>query len=260
MRTKPDWQFVTAAEPEKWVKTNFVVRIMLILAILIVVVIAAAPISSLYLNIPGYLAFRVMLFAMLSGLVLAVVALVIFIVSVIKGISPAGTGSLTVMALGIMPPVIAIAIIGIDAIQRPLIHDISTDTQDPPEFQEVVKLRLAGENSPEYEGASLAGRQQQAYPEIQPIITRLDRNDALTEATQVVKDLQWEFINIDYDKGIIEAYDTSRIFGFVDDIIIRVRSEGRGSRVDIRSVSRVGRGDLGKNAERVKQFINTFRG
>ncbi|NIN34131.1 MAG: DUF1499 domain-containing protein, partial [Gammaproteobacteria bacterium] len=70
----------------------------------------------------------------------------------------------------------------------------------------------------------------------------------------------WEFVNVDYDMGIIEAYDTSRIFGFVDDIVIRVSRQGSGSRVDIRSVSRLGKGDLGANALRISHFINTFRG
>jgi uncharacterized protein (DUF1499 family) len=123
----------------------------------------------------------------------------------------------------------------------------------------VRNIRSPEHNSPDYIGVTLASIQQDAYPQIQPLLTSLNRSDALVEATQVVKDLQWEFINIDYDKGIIEAYDTSKLFGFVDDIIIRVRQENPGSRIDIRSASRVGKGDLGKNAERIKQFINTFR-
>lgn len=260
MKTTPDWQFVTSSEPVNWVKTNLSVRIMLILAIISFVVIAAAPLASLYLNIPGFLAFRVMLFAMLVGLLLAILALIIFIISMVKGISPAANNSLIIVIIGLIPPIIAIASIGIDAIRLPMIHDISTDTTNPPEFQEVRKLRSPGQNSLTYAGEDIASLQRQAYPEIQAIITPLSKQEALDEATQVVKDRGWEFINVDYEQGIIEAYDTSRLFGFIDDIIIRVHPENRGSRVDIRSVSRVGKGDLGKNAERIKQFITSFRG
>ncbi|NNE37124.1 MAG: DUF1499 domain-containing protein [Gammaproteobacteria bacterium] len=105
----------------------------------------------------------------------------------------------------------------------------------------------------------VANKQLAAYPDIKPLITELSVDEALIEATQVVKDMQWEYINLDYEQGIIEAYDTSKLFGFIDDIIIRVRPDGSGSRVDIRSSSRVGKGDLGKNAERIAKFIRSFR-
>lgn len=87
----------------------------------------------------------------------------------------------------------------------------------------------------------------------------MSTDDALTEATQVVKDLGWEFINVDYNNGIVEAYDRTRVFGFTDDIIFRIKPEGSGSRIDVRSASRYGKGDLGKNAERIRLVIKTFR-
>jgi len=55
--------------------------------------------------------------------------------------------------------------------------------------------------------------------------------------------------------GRIEATATTRWFGFKDDVIVRIRPEAAGSRVDVRSVSRVGRGDLGANAARVREFL-----
>ena len=47
-------------------------------------------------------------------------------------------------------------------------------------------------------------------------------------------------------------------FGFVDDIVIRVRATESGSEVDLRSVSRVGRSDLGANAARIEAFAEKF--
>ena len=61
-------------------------------------------------------------------------------------------------------------------------------------------------------------------------------------------------------EGRIEATDTTRWFGFKDDIVIRVRPEGAGSRVDVRSVSRVGRGDVGTNARRIRDFLKALAG
>ena len=259
MKTNRDWQFVTKDEPVSWPKTNRLAGILFFIAFINLLVIIAAPLCRLYLNTPGYLTFRVMFLAIIFGLLLSGVALIILIISKFKNISPAAGRSVIILLLGIAPPALAIAHFGIDTLRLPLINDISTDTVNPPEFQEVKNLRSSGQNSVIYAGDSLASLQHQAYPEVQPIITRLNRPQALDEVIQVVKDLRWEFINIDFDEGIIEAYDTSQLFGFTDDIIIRVRTEGRGSRVDIRSSSRVGNGDLGKNAERIRQFINTFR-
>ena len=51
------------------------------------------------------------------------------------------------------------------------------------------------------------------------------------------------------------AADTTAFFGFNDDVVIRFRPEGAGSVLDVRSVSRVGRSDLGKNAERIRSFL-----
>jgi len=259
MKTTNDWQFDSNKTTNDRAMTPTLLHFLFYLSIIYLFIIVAAPLFRLYLDLNGLLAFRIMLFAMLSGLFCALVTVVIVIFSMIKGTSLNGKFCLVILLLGFLPVVVAILTIGIDSIRRPLIHDISTDTTNPPEFQEVRNIRSPEHNSPDYIGVTLASIQQDAYPQIQPLLTSLNRSDALVEATQVVKDLQWEFINIDYDKGIIEAYDTSKLFGFVDDIIIRVRQENPGSRIDIRSASRVGKGDLGKNAERIKQFINTFR-
>ncbi|MGY8814883.1 MAG: DUF1499 domain-containing protein [Gammaproteobacteria bacterium] len=259
MKTTNDWKFDANESLIDKSMTATLLHFLLYLSLFNLFILVAAPLCRLYLDINGLLAFRVMLFAMLTGLLFAIVTLVIVILSMIKGTALNGKYCMVIMLLGLFPFVIAILSIGIDSIRRPLVHDISTDTTNPPNFQEVRNLRTPEHNSPEYVGPTLASIQQKEYPQIKPIITSLNRADALVEATQVVKDLQWEFINIDYDNGIIEAYDTSQLFGFVDDIIIRVRKENQGSRIDIRSASRVGKGDLGKNAERIQQFIDTFR-
>jgi uncharacterized protein (DUF1499 family) len=65
----------------------------------------------------------------------------------------------------------------------------------------------------------------------------------------------WTIVAQDATRGRIEAYDRTRWYGFVDDIVIRLMAEGAGTRVDMRSASRVGISDLGKNAERIGAYF-----
>ena len=60
-------------------------------------------------------------------------------------------------------------------------------------------------------------------------------------------------------EGRLEATARTRWFGFRDDVVVRVRPDGAGSRVDVRSVSRVGRSDLGTNARRIRGFMDALR-
>ena len=201
-----------------------------------------------------------MTYGIAGGLIIAALCLLILLLTFILRITEIKGRLITGIILGLIPVLAVVVVMGPERLRSPHIHDITTDTQDPPQFREAYKLRSSDQNSLDYAGESVAALQRQAYPEITPIITNLSRYDALQEATQVAKDMRWEFVNVDYEIGIIEAYDTSRLFGFVDDIVIRVSSRGSGSRVDIRSVSRVGKADLGANALRIRHFKNIFRG
>jgi uncharacterized protein (DUF1499 family) len=137
----------------------------------------------------------------------------------------------------------------------PPIHDITTDTSDPPVFVALMPLRLTVKNGANYGGAEVAAAQQKAYPDIKSLIVKTAPAETVQRALDTARSLGWEVIASDAPAGRIEATDTSSWFGFKDDIVIRVRPEGAGSRVDVRSVSRVGRSDLGANAKRVRQFL-----
>ena len=140
----------------------------------------------------------------------------------------------------------------------PPIHDISTDTLNPPQFQAVLPLRSEAPNSPQYGGAEIAAQQQQAYPDIQPLIVKAAPDAAFTAALQIARDLDWNIVAQDSAQGSIEATDTTFWFGFTDDIVIRIKSSDGGSRLDIRSESRVGRSDVGTNAARIRKFTKAF--
>ena len=142
---------------------------------------------------------------------------------------------------------------------KPAIHDITTDTDDPPPFVAVAPLRRDASNPAAYGGPEIAAQQKKAYPDLKPAVLPMPPARAFERALEAAKAQGWEIVAAVPAEGRIEATDTTRWFGFKDDVVIRIRPEGEGSRVDVRSVSRVGRGDVGKNAERIRRFLERLR-
>jgi uncharacterized protein (DUF1499 family) len=149
-----------------------------------------------------------------------------------------------------------------DQIRRtvPPIHDITTDPDNPPAFVVVVPMReAAGSDRVAYGGDKLAEQQRRAYPEIAPLTLALPPAKAFSRALDTAKRMGWTIDAADDAGGRIEASDTSRWFGFTDDVVIRVTSSGSGSRVDLRSSSRLGRSDFGVNAARIDAYLAALR-
>tara|TARA_R110002072_G_scaffold84388_12_gene191384 strand:- start:6159 stop:6881 length:723 start_codon:yes stop_codon:yes gene_type:complete len=140
----------------------------------------------------------------------------------------------------------------------PPIHDITTDTQDPPTFAKAEQQRGASSNSLQIDQAVI-DQQRQAYPDIQTLVTEESFEDTFDRATQVANELGWEIYHQDRNTGLIEAVDTTAIMAFKDDIAIRLRTNAQGTVVDLRSVSRVGESDLGANAKRIRAFVAAFQ-
>jgi uncharacterized protein (DUF1499 family) len=137
----------------------------------------------------------------------------------------------------------------------PRIHDITTDTDHPPQFVALLPVRQKSANGAEYGGEKIARKQRRAYPDIQPVVLPDPPARAFERALAVAGSLGWEIVAAVPAEGRIEATDTTRWFRFKDDIVIRVTPEGAGSRIDIRSASRLGRGDIGTNARRIRNFF-----
>ena len=138
--------------------------------------------------------------------------------------------------------------------QYPRIHDISTDLQDPPVFTAAEQQRGPDSNSLETDPTTLE-LQAGAYPDLHTLRTTMGYDELFDTAVRVATDMGWEIYLQDRNAGVIEAVDTTTVMGFKDDIIIRVRTNAQGALVDLRSVSRVGVGDLGANAKRIKAFL-----
>jgi uncharacterized protein (DUF1499 family) len=145
------------------------------------------------------------------------------------------------------------------ATRAPPIHDITTDTSNPPRFVAVLPLRKSSPNPVEYQGESVSRQQRAAYPEIQPAMIGEPPDVAFERALSAAGDLGWQIVATVPDEGRIEATDTTTWFGFKDDIVVRISTADGGSRIDVRSVSRLGKGDLGKNAARVRAYLRRLQ-
>ncbi len=137
----------------------------------------------------------------------------------------------------------------------PPIHDVTTDTQDPPRFAQVLPLRATAKNSAEYGGDSIAALQRAGYPDLGPATFAEPAGATFTRARSAAGTMGWEVVAADSVAGRIEATATTRWFGFKDDVVVRVRAVEGGSRVDVRSVSRLGGSDVGTNAARIRAFL-----
>jgi len=141
------------------------------------------------------------------------------------------------------------------AMRVPPIHDITTDTENPPDFVAILPIRADAPNPAAYGGREIAAPQRAGYPKLGPLILPSPPAQAFERTLAAARDMGWEIIDSKPSEGRIEATDTTFWFGFKDDIVVRIRPAEGGSRIDVRSVSRVGRSDVGTNAKRIQKFL-----
>ena len=104
-----------------------------------------------------------------------------------------------------------------------------------------------------------ADQQRRAYPDIQPLVLQVPSGEAFAKARAAAQAMGWEIVSADPAAGRLEAVVTTFWFGFKDDVTVRITPQGAASRIDVRSRSRVGRGDAGANAERIRRYLKMFR-
>lgn len=168
------------------------------------------------------------------------------------------------IVVGLVLSVVILGLMGsqfMAASSLPQIHNITTDTDNPPRFDKVVAIREASESNPhEYDAETLAELQRGAYPSVQPLISATAPSAMMSNAEAALVDMGLEIVDVNSSAGRIEATATTFWFGFKDDVVVRVRAEGAGSIVDVRSVSRVGQSDLGANAARISDLLGRLSG
>jgi uncharacterized protein (DUF1499 family) len=198
---------------------------------------------------------------MLGGL-LGLLALLLGLVSLYTTRPATGRAG---RGLALVAALIGVSVLGATALAArpglgaPPINDITTDPDDPPQFDALLREGPNAGRDMSYPGAEFATAQRAGYPDLAPISVATTASDTFAAATRAMEGFGWKIVREDPTNGLIEATDTSRVFRFVDDIAVRIRPQATGSRVDVRSKSREGRGDLGANAARIRRLRDALR-
>lgn len=205
--------------------------------------------------------FQVFKFAGLGALGVALVSILVFIWGLVKRHPDSRRNAIWATVLGLLPVAVPLLTVGQGNFEVPPIHDITTDLKNPPRYEAVLSLRKKSENSPEYGGEAVASQQREAdiYADIHPLQLAMPVARATELSAAVAKDLGWRLVALEPERGHLEAVDRTPLLGFSDDVVVRVTAEQDGSRVDIRSSSRVGVSDLGANAKRVRSFLSELQ-
>ena len=219
----------------------------------------AAPVLALVLIALfrfGIMDFRLPLLGVAVASLLAIIAALLSAAALIGGVG--GDGAHMQKAVGALVLALLVLYAPLNTIRKggnvPRIHDISTDLDNPPLFEAVPGVRAAGDNSLALD-AKVQAAQKAFYTELAPKQLAGSPADNFAKALAAAKAMGWEIVAEDAAKGVIEATATTALFGFKDDVVIRLSAANGGTRVDMRSASRVGLSDLGANAARIEAYL-----
>lgn len=146
------------------------------------------------------------------------------------------------------------------ALRLPELNDVTTDPLAPPRFINLARTRQKDANSVNYGGPAVAKLQAEHYPDLRPLLIPRKIDETFEIVRDTVRRLRWTVVGEELPQGkgrpgYIEAVDRTLVIGFYDDIVIRLDGDQRESRIDVRSASRYGRHDLGRNAARVRRLF-----
>ncbi len=226
------------------------------IAIFAVLVFAGVFIWHRFLGLPTPLALKIMGAAAACGVVSVALAAAALVSIWNEGHIGAGRASAAVFLSAL---VLAVPLWSLPALLRlPRLYEVTTDVTAPPAFDRVAKIRQGAANPVHYE-PSFGAMQAAAYPDIKPLLVQHSLIDAYSSVRDVIKAMNWKIIEEQAPEatrsGHIEAVDRTLIFGFTDDVAIRVTGTARSAKIDIRSSSRFGQHDLGRNAQRIRRFM-----
>ena len=142
----------------------------------------------------------------------------------------------------------------------PPINDITTDPANPPAFVTITTATRGADAAPLSYDPGFAAQQAAAYPEVRPLIVESPPDEVFPMMLAAAEAMDWAIVSSDQASGRIEATATVPWWGFKDDIVVVMSPDGIGTRVDVRSKSRVGKSDLGVNAERIQEYLGRIAG
>lgn len=201
------------------------------------------------------------------GATLAFCAFIAGLVGIIQALMPSvrargGLNAVLGMLIGGLALVAILHWMVLPGWDAPHVHDVTTSPRDPPEFDVARVIHYAKRDYSSYSeyDARTKGKVSAAYPALRTLVFDNSLRQVFTAADAAARDLHWTVFSADPTHGRIEAGDWATIFGFIDDIVIRVRLNAAGYTVlDIRSASRTGNADMGRNARRIERFTQALR-
>lgn len=214
----------------------------------------------------GFTILRYAFFAAIAGGLLAIVALVMSQRARVPGLR-----TRNVLALAV-----ALLFVGYLGMQIrtartvPAIHDVATDLEDLPQFRALQVREDNLEHVPDMDRPDLKALEpeerwkaihREAYGDLKPIRVPWSVEETVGKAQALADKRGWQIAHVDPPRGTLEATETTRFFRFKDDVVVRARKapDGKGTLVDMRSISRVGGSDVGVNAKRVREFLKDLR-
>ena len=237
-------------------------RVLLTSAVILLIVLITGPLGHKYQLTDLGASMTSVLIAVVGGVLVLLVSLVMLVMAMRRQQTHDRNLLLTTIALSLMPlALMAPHIITAGAV--PQIHDISTDTNNPPIFDAVVALREGATNDLIYGTTTLSAAQHaelqhEAYPQIQTKLSPLTIPAAVSRAETVLTEQGLQIVAVNLEAGLVEATASTFWFGFKDDLVVRIGRSDNGTKIDVRSVSRVGGSDLGANAARIENFLLAF--
>ena len=275
-------------------------RLLLVSAVIILIILAGGPLGYRYFMVPMMPSLMSLVLALAGGLLVFVSAVVMLFIALRQRLVKDRNLLLITMVLSSLPVIVMLPQF-IALLSVPPIHDITTDTVNPPVFDAIVPLRAGAPNSLVYGSGLLAAdllsnkenidypqavsleihimpdstddlenesnpmhaavlslMQSVAYPNIRSLDTSLGMAQAVSRAETVLGEQGLDIVSVNAEKGMVEATETSFWFGFKNDVVVRVTALENGSRIDVRSVSRMGNSDIGTNADRIERFLQAF--
>lgn len=204
----------------------------------------------------GLMEFRLPFLGLVFSILLAAIALLLSAGALIGGLG--GDGSH--MQRAVIALVLALVMLypPLNTVRKgasvPPIHDISTDLDNPPLYNVVAGVRAPNDNSLALSEKAQAA-QKAYYTDLAPLIMSGAPNDNFAKALATAEAMGWEIVASDKTTGVIEATATTALFGFKDDVVIRLSADSENTKIDMRSASRAGVSDLGANAARIKAYF-----
>jgi uncharacterized protein (DUF1499 family) len=237
-------------------------RMLVFSAVIMLIILATGPMGYKYSLVPLMPSLVSLLIALVGSMIVFIASLVYLFIASKSQLTKNRNMLLASLAICVLPMVVMGPQI-IKARSVPPIHDITTDAENLPTFQAIVKHRVHSPNTLEYgskelPAAKLIALQLEAYPNVKPLETDLGVEEAVSRAESVLESQGLKIVSTDVENGIVEATATTFWFGFKDDVVVRVLPSSTGSRIDLRSVSRVGQSDIGANAARIEKFLAAF--